>query len=187
MTARWQDGCWRGARQVRSRHCDARPDRNDISLLVLHNISLPPGQFGTPYVEAFFTGQLPVSADPYFSTIADLRVSAHFFIRRDGEIVQFVSTHDRAWHAGVSSFQGRERCNDFSIGIEIEGSDDCAYLDAQYAQLVALTLAIVAEYPAITLERITGHQHVAPQRKTDPGSFFDWDRYRRMLSTSWTR
>lgn len=181
-TSPWQNGWWHKARVVRSTHCDRRPDPSDISLLVIHNISLPPGKFGGADVEDFFTGKLERDADPYFSTIAHLRVSAHFFIRRDGEVVQFVSTEQRAWHAGVSSFDGRERCNDFSIGIELEGSDDCAFTDAQYLQLSALTQDIMALYPAISSARISGHQHIAPIRKTDPGPFFDWGRYRASLS-----
>ncbi len=183
----WHTGWWAEARAVHSPHCDARPDPEDISLLVLHNISLPPGQFGQSHVEDFFSGRLNVAAHPYFATIASMRVSAHFFVRRDGEVLQFVSTHDRAWHAGQSSFQGRERCNDFSIGIEIEGSDDCAFTDVQYERLADLSQAIIVQHPLITLERITGHQHIAPLRKTDPGPFFDWDRYRRTLFALQTR
>ncbi len=180
----WENGWWHNARKVPSPHFDARPDAHDISLLVLHNISLPPGQFGSGDVEAFFTGHINSSAHPYFESIAHLRVSAHFFIRRDGEVVQFVATGARAWHAGVSSFQGRERCNDYSLGIELEGSDDTPFNSAQYHQLVQLSTDILRAFPRITLERIVGHQHIAPERKTDPGPFFDWDHYRRALCAS---
>lgn len=166
-------------------HCpspnfNARPGA-EISLLVIHNISLPPAQFKTGKVQAFFQNRLDVTEHPYFSGIADLRVSAHFLIERDGEVTQFVSCLDRAWHAGVSSFGGRDGCNDFSIGIELEGTDDQPFTDAQYRALVTLTLQLRAAWPAITVKRITGHSDIAPTRKTDPGPCFDWARYRSAL------
>ena len=160
--------------QMPSPNFDQRTDGAPASLLVIHNISLPPGQFGGPFIADLFLNQLDYNADPYFEQLRPLRVSAHFLIRRDGEVVQFVSANDRAWHAGVSAFCGRERCNDFSIGIELEGTDFEPFADAQYEALAALTLALKAAYP---LENVTGHEHIAPGRKTDPGPFFDWSDY----------
>lgn len=177
-----KQGWYTGARPVPSPYFDQRTGQQDISLLVIHNISLPPGQFGGPYIEQFFTGQLNPDEHPFFKVIYKMGVSAHCLIRRDGEVVQFVSFNDRAWHAGQSSFAGQERCNDYSIGIELEGSDFTAYTEAQYQSLDRLTRAITRHYPAITPERITGHQYIAPQRKTDPGLVFDWRKYRTMLT-----
>lgn len=170
-------GWLRGVRHCPSTHFNARPAGADISLLVIHNISLPPGQFGTGCVQQFFSGTLDRDAHPYFAEIAELRVSAHFLIERDGTVTQFVSCHDRAWHAGQSCFEGRENCNDFSLGIELEGTDDQPFADAQYASLVALTRVLQRAFPPITRARITGHEHIAPGRKTDPGPCFDWARY----------
>ncbi len=153
---------------------DARPDGTEISLLVIHNISLPPGEFGGGYIEALFANSLNCDAHPYFDQLRGLRVSSHFLICRDGSARQFVSTLDRAWHAGVSEFQGRQRCNDFSIGIELEGSDHEAFCDAQYETLAVLTRALTLRHP---LTDVAGHQHIAPGRKTDPGPFFDWARF----------
>ncbi|MCG3729960.1 1,6-anhydro-N-acetylmuramyl-L-alanine amidase AmpD [Vibrio cincinnatiensis] len=169
-----QHGWYQGARRVESPFYDQRPDERDISLLVVHNISLPPGQFGGPYIEQFFSGTLASQAHPFFKVIEKMQVSAHCLIRRDGEVVQFVPFSARAWHAGQSSFAGRERCNDYSIGIELEGSDFIAYTQAQYQALVSLTEQLMAHYPTLTRERITGHQYIAPMRKTDPGLVFDW-------------
>lgn len=171
-------GWYRLARKVPSPHCDARGDSEDISLLVIHNISLPPGQFGGPYIEQFFLGQLDVEQHPFFKVIAPMRVSAHCVIRRDGEVVQLVPFGLRAWHAGVSSFAGRAKCNDYSIGIELEGTDFVPYTAAQYQALISLTQALMARYPHITVPRVTGHQYIAPLRKTDPGLVFDWPRLR---------
>lgn len=154
-----------------------RPEGGDISLLVIHNISLPPGQFGSGCVQQFFCGRLDHAAHPYFSGIAGLRVSAHFLIERNGSVTQFVSCLHRAWHAGQSSFAGRDDCNDFSIGVELEGTDDQPFTDAQYESLLELSQALARAYPLITRERITGHEHIAPGRKTDPGPFFDWHAY----------
>ncbi|WP_394240146.1 1,6-anhydro-N-acetylmuramyl-L-alanine amidase AmpD [Vibrio astriarenae] len=176
-----RNGWYSAARHVPSLHFNQRADSQDISLLVLHNISLPPGQFGSSHIEQFFTGQLDASEHPFFTHIANLEVSAHCLIRRDGEVVQFVSFLDRAWHAGASSFAGRDKCNDYSIGIELEGTDSVAYTDAQYQALSELAGELMRHYPLITLERVTGHQYIAPLRKSDPGLVFDWGRFRREL------
>lgn len=170
------------ARQVPSPNFDERPAGCDIELLVIHGISLPPGEFGGPHIDALFTNTLDVEAHPFFREIDGLRVSTHLLIRRDGELVQYVSLDKRAWHAGVSSFQGRERCNDFSIGIELEGTDDTPYTDAQYAALVEQAAALVRAFPGLNEQRIVGHSDIAPGRKTDPGPAFDWARFRRDLS-----
>lgn len=175
------NGWYCAARHVPSPFFDQRPPGQDVSLLVVHNISLPPGQFGGPYIEQFFTGQLNPDTHPFFAVIYKMGVSAHCLIRRDGEVVQFVSFAQRAWHAGNSSFAGRDKCNDYSIGIELEGSDYVVYSDAQYAALTALTQSIQSRYPKITIPRITGHQYIAPLRKRDPGLVFDWTKYRRAL------
>ncbi|MEZ9040463.1 MULTISPECIES: 1,6-anhydro-N-acetylmuramyl-L-alanine amidase AmpD [unclassified Vibrio] len=176
------NGWYDNARHVPSPYFDARPSADDISLLVVHNISLPPGQFGGPYIELFFTGKLDPKEHPFFKVIHQMGVSAHCLIRRDGEVVQFVSFLDRAWHAGQSSFAGRERCNDYSIGIELEGSDFVAYTEQQYQSLAQLTETLVSNFPQITRQRITGHQYIAPLRKTDPGLVFDWKKYQGQLS-----
>jgi AmpD protein len=165
------------ARRIASPNFDARPANEAVSLVVIHGISLPPGVFGGDGVERLFTNTLDPTANAYYATIADLRVSAHFFIRRDGALVQFVSCSQRAWHAGVSSWRARERCNDFSIGIELEGADDVAYAAVQYTKLARLLLALQRRYP---LEAAVGHSDVAPGRKTDPGPAFDWDRLARL-------
>ncbi len=170
-----------GARQHPSPNQDARPDGDGISLIVVHNISLPPGRFGGSWIDDFFTNRLDPSCHPYFEQICDMRVSAHLLIRRDGEVVQYVPFSRRAWHAGVSQFQGRERCNDFSIGIELEGDDETPYTEQQYRALAELSAALMAAYPAIVPERITGHCDIAPGRKTDPGPAFDWKRFHEML------
>lgn len=176
-------GLLRGARYLASPNCDERPDARDISLLVIHNISLPPDQFGGPWIADLFMRRLDASAHPYFETLKDLKVSAHCVIYRNGQLTQFVPFHKRAWHAGVSSFQGRERCNDFSIGIEMEGCDSKPFTQKQYRRLIAVTRALMRAYPSITPQRITGHSDIAPGRKTDPGPHFDWTRFRRQLQT----
>lgn len=173
------DGWCPQARRLPSPNFDARPEGVAPELLVIHNISLPPGQFGGPYIGGLFTNTLDHAAHPYFDQLRPLRVSAHFLIDRDGRLTQFVAANARAWHAGVSSFEGRERCNDFSIGIELEGSDFVPFEDAQYDSLAALTLALRRRYG---LRAVTGHEHIAPGRKTDPGPFFDWQRYMRSCS-----
>lgn len=166
---------------IRSPNFSERPANVSIDLLILHNISLPPGHFGNDEVEALFCNRLDFSAHPYYATIAHREVSCHVFIRRTGELVQYVPLTKRAWHAGLSSFQGRNSCNDFSIGIELEGEDEIPYEQAQYHQLAELSRALMEKYPAITLDRIVGHSDVAPGRKTDPGPSFDWDYFHRML------
>ncbi|SDW25756.1 N-acetylmuramyl-L-alanine amidase, negative regulator of AmpC, AmpD [Nitrosomonas eutropha] len=172
------DGYLVHARYIPSPNCDERPDGNDISLLVIHAISLPPEEFGGEGVIELFTNQINPQAHPYYQELTGLKVSSHFFIRRDGEIIQFVPCTLRAWHAGVSCWQGRTRCNDFSIGIELEGSDNQPFAPIQYARLVKLTQALQATYP---IHDIVGHVDIAPQRKTDPGPCFDWQSYREAL------
>lgn len=174
-----EDGWSSGVQRMPSPNFDARAAGTNIDLLVIHNISLPPGQFGGSHIADLFGNCLDCDAHPYFDQLRSLRVSAHFLIRRDGEVMQFVSANDRAWHAGVSTFGGRERCNDFSIGIELEGTDFEPFEPPQYEALAALTQALQARYP---LTDVAGHEHIAPGRKTDPGPFFDWERYRTLIS-----
>ncbi len=162
------------ARYVPSPNYNERPVGANVDLVVIHNISLPPGEFGGPYIDALFTNHLDASLDPYFIEIAALKVSSHCLIRRDGEIVQYVPFDKRAWHAGESNFRGRENCNDFSVGIELEGTDEIPYTSIQYAVLANLILVLKQTYPDITDSRIVGHNTIAPTRKTDPGSVFDW-------------
>ncbi len=158
----------------RSPHADLRPENVAIDMIVVHCISLPPGEFGGGAIEDFFCGQLNVAAEPYFSSIANLRVSAHLLIKRSGEILQFVPFHQRAWHAGESFYQGKAHCNDFSIGIELQGADDIPYEQIQYQQLATVAQQLMQVYPSITKDRIVGHVDIAPGRKTDPGPAFDW-------------
>ncbi|WP_188704784.1 1,6-anhydro-N-acetylmuramyl-L-alanine amidase AmpD [Silvimonas iriomotensis] len=165
-------GWYAPARKVPSPNCDARPVDTPVELLVIHNISLPPGEFGGDLVERLFTNTIPAD-HPLFADLGALRVSAHFLIRRDGQVVQFVSVHERAAHAGVSDWQGRARCNDFSVGIELEGTDHIPFTDAQYAALIPLAQALGQTCP---LRAIVGHNDIAPLRKTDPGPCFDWQR-----------
>ena len=167
------DGWMGAARRIDSPNADDRPVGEAISLIVVHSISLPPAEFGGDDIVRLFTNTLDPDAHPYFSGISSLRVSAHFLIRRDGELTQFVSCLKRAWHAGLSSFNGRENCNDFSIGIELEGCDDSPFEDAQYVQLVALIKLIRTCFP---IDAVVGHSCVSPGRKTDPGPCFDWQR-----------
>ncbi len=162
-----------GARPAPSPNCDERPAGCAIDLLVVHGISLPPGQFGGDAIEALFTNRLDCGAHPYYAGLRGLRVSAHFLIRRDGQLLQFVSCDRRAWHAGVSAFRGRGRCNDFSIGVELEGTDERPYEDVQYARLAALVRGLRTRY---RLDHLAGHSDIAPGRKTDPGPLFDWPR-----------
>jgi AmpD protein len=169
------------ARQVPSPNQDDRPEGAEPELVVVHCISLPPGQFGGPHIEELFTNRLDPAAHPYFAEIAQMAVSAHLLIRRDGGLVQFVPFHRRAWHAGASCYEGRERCNDFSIGVELEGTDDGDYEDAQYSALVDVVEALGRVYPAIRPERIAGHSDIAPGRKADPGPGFDWQSLHGML------
>lgn len=165
-----------------SPNCDQRPTAAEINLLVIHNISLPPADFSTDAVIEFFCNRLDHDAHPYFATIKALKVSAHLFIRRTGQIIQFVPFEQRAWHAGESSFEDQTCCNDFSIGIELEGIDNLAYTINQYQQLVQVTRCLMQCYPRITPERIVGHSDIAPARKTDPGPSFDWSYYRGLLT-----
>jgi AmpD protein len=167
------DGLVQNARQIASPNCDARPADTPIELIVIHNISLPPGEYGGDGVLELFTNQLDPTAHPYYAEIHHLKVSAHFFIQRNGELIQFVPCSKRAWHAGVSNWKGRQRCNDFSIGIELEGSDDDTFEDAQYRQLNILLATLHHTYP---IKGIAGHADIAPGRKTDPGPGFDWSR-----------
>jgi len=162
------------ARRVESPNCDDRPPGVLPTLLVVHGISLPPGEFGGPWIDALFTNELPTDGHPYFAGIAGLRVSAHALIRRDGEVVQYVQFHRRAWHAGESQWQGRERCNDFSIGIELEGTDASAYESVQYSALARLAARLCRAYPSLSPDRLVGHSDLAPGRKSDPGIAFDW-------------
>lgn len=171
------------ARCLPSPNCDERPVGIAVDLIVIHGISLPPGQFGGPWIDALFTNTLDPAVHPYFQAIAGLRVSAHLLIRRDGDLTQYAPFHRRAWHAGPSEYAGRSRCNDFSIGIELEGADQIPYADDQYQRLAAVIPALRQVYPAITPERLVGHADIAPGRKTDPGPAFDWARLRRLLSS----
>lgn len=175
-------GLLAGVRQVLSPHFDSRPGDVAPELIVVHGISLPPGEFGGPWIDRLFAGDLPRDAHPSFRDTAALRVSAHAVIRRDGSITQYVPFGLRAWHAGQSQYQGRSGCNDFSIGIELEGTDTTPYTDAQYENLAALVRALLAAYPTLSADRISGHSDIAPGRKTDPGPAFDWERWRRMLA-----
>jgi AmpD protein len=170
-----------GARQVLSPHFDERPRGVLPELLVVHGISLPPGEFGGPWIDQLFTGTLSPEAHPCFREVAASRVSAHALIRRDGQIVQYVPFGQRAWHAGQSAYRGRAACNDFSIGVELEGTDDTPYTDAQYETLAALSAALLSAYPSLSAQAIAGHSEVAPGRKTDPGAAFDWARFRGRL------
>lgn len=168
--------------RIPSPNCDERPDPTDISLLVIHCISLPPGQFGDDYISQLFCNQLNPNDDAYFQSIYQLKVSAHLLVRRDGTCVQYVPFDQRAWHAGASNFQGRERCNDFSIGIELEGIEHIPYTDAQYQQLAKVIRTLLACYPRLSQQRITGHSDIAPGRKTDPGQSFNWTRLLDLLA-----
>jgi AmpD protein len=173
------DGWCPQAARYDSPNFDARPAGTQVELLVIHNISLPAGRFGGPHIADLFTNRVDFAADPSFADLRGLTVSAHFLVRRDGRVIQFVSCNERAWHAGVSCFDGREQCNDFSVGIEVEGSDFVVFTPAQYEALAVLTQALAARYP---LAAATGHQHIAPGRKTDPGPCFDWDLYMQKLT-----
>ena len=174
-------GLLAGVRQVLSPHFDERPTGVVPDLLVVHGISLPPGEFGGPWIDRLFTGTLPADAHPEFRERAGLRVSAHALIRRDGQIVQYVPFGARAWHAGKSAYRGRNACNDFSIGVELEGTDETPYTDAQYDSLARLTAALLASYPSLSTQAIVGHSDIAPDRKSDPGPAFEWERFRALL------
>ncbi len=177
------EGLVNEARYSPSSNHDERPPGTKINLLVIHNISLPPGQFGGPWIDDLFLNRLDPDADPYFKNICKLQVAAHLLIRRDGELIQYVPLSRRAWHAGQSEFQGCSGCNDFSIGIELEGTDDLPYADVQYPALAQVAYLIMRCYPAISPERVVGHCDIAPERKTDPGPAFDWRRFRGLLAS----
>jgi AmpD protein len=177
------DGGWlAGARRRASPHFDARPAGVAPDLIVVHGISLPPGEFGGPWIERLFTTGLPPDAHPYFAALAGLRVSSHLVVGRDGGLTQYVKFTDRAWHAGQSAYGGRTACNDFSIGIELEGTDSVPYEPAQYDALAGAIAALCAAYPSLSSERVVGHDEIAPGRKTDPGPAFDWQRARRLIA-----
>lgn len=172
------------ARKQPSPNCDDRPADENLSLIVIHNISLPPGAFGGPYIDALFTNQLDPDDHPYFAQIHKAKVSSHLLIRRDGEVVQYVPFSKRAWHAGESCYEGRECCNDFSIGIELEGTDDVSYTDVQYEKLADVVSGLIKAYSGLSNKRVTGHCDIAPERKTDPGPVFDWARLSDSLKQS---
>ena len=170
------------ARQHSSPNCDLREDESNISLIVIHGISLPPGEYGGDYIDQLFTNSLNPNEHPYFKEIEGLKVSSHILIRRDGELVQYVPLQKRAWHAGVSCYKNRENCNDFSIGIELEGEDETAYTDIQYQVLSEVIQSLIETYPGLNKDTIAGHCDIAPGRKTDPGDAFDWQRLNTLLS-----
>jgi len=177
------DGAWLvDVRRVASPNCDARPVDGEVSLIVVHGISLPPGEFGGPWIDALFTNRLDPGLHPYFAEIGGLRVSSHVLIRRDGELVQYVAFDCRAWHAGQSCYQGRADCNDFAIGIELEGEDHTPYTDVQYQRLSELVAVLRRQFPRVGVDAIVGHCDIAPGRKTDPGPAFDWRRLRDLLA-----
>ncbi len=180
-------GVMRGVRQFESPNHDARPAGVACDLIVVHGISLPPGTFGGPWIDYLFTNVLPADAHPYFATISDRKVSSHLLIRRDGEITQYVNFNERAWHAGQSSYAGREACNDFSIGVELEGADTTPYADVQYPVLANIVSALCRAYPRLSPSRLVGHSDIAPGRKTDPGPAFDWPRARRLVELACLR
>lgn len=169
------------ARQVNSSNMDERPVGVQPDLIIVHGISLPPGEYGGPWIDQLFTNQLPADSHPYFKQIEGLKVSTHVLICRDGELVQYVPFQRRAWHAGASNYNGRERCNDFSIGIELEGTDDTPYEAVQYMQLAKVILSLCKHYPSLSIDHVVGHSDVAPGRKTDPGESFDWERLRALI------
>ncbi len=175
------DGIVREAQQFLSPFCDARPGADAVELVVLHGISLPPGRFGGPWIERLFTGTLPEGQHSYLDASIGLRVSSHLLITRPGELLQFVPLARRAWHAGLSRFGDRMRCNDFAVGIELEGCDDIPYTEPQYRCLTSLLRTLIGHYPELDPTRIAGHEHIAPGRKTDPGPAFDWQRLEREL------
>ncbi|MES9874417.1 MAG: 1,6-anhydro-N-acetylmuramyl-L-alanine amidase AmpD [Candidatus Sedimenticola sp. PURPLELP] len=176
------EGRLEGVRQHPSPNQDERPEGCPVDLLVIHNISLPPNEFGGPWIDNLFHNCLDPDTHPYFRDICYLQVSAHILIRRTGEVIQYVPFSQRAWHAGISCFRGREKCNDFSIGIELEGADDITYTDEQYESLGAVTKTLLEHYPTLSHEQIVGHSDIAPGRKTDPGDAFDWVRFKQLLA-----
>jgi AmpD protein len=177
-----ETGLLQGARQIASPNCDARPEGVEADLIVVHGISLPPGEFGGPWIERLFTNSLPAEVHPYFTEVGSLRVSSHLVVMRDGTVTQYVKFTERAWHAGPSVYQGREACNDFSVGVELEGTDTLPYEAAQYDALARVVAALCAAYPRLSADRIVGHSDIAPGRKTDPGPAFDWPLARRLIA-----
>jgi AmpD protein len=175
-------GLMRGVRQIASPNHDSRPAGIEADLIVVHGISLPPGEFAGPWIERLFTNTLPAEAHPYFAEVCSRRVSSHLVIERDGAMTQYVKFTDRAWHAGKSCYQGREACNDFSVGIELEGTDTLPYEAAQYAALAEAVASLCSAYPRLSPDRLTGHSDIAPGRKTDPGPAFDWQLARRLIA-----
>jgi len=177
-------GLMLGATQIASPNCDSRPSGIETDLIVVHGISLPPGEFGGPWIDRLFTNTLPPDEHPYFAEVCSLRVSSHLAVRRDGAVTQYVKFTDRAWHAGPSVYRGREACNDFSVGVELEGSDTLPYELAQYHALAQVVAALCAAYPRLSPARLVGHSDVAPGRKTDPGPSFDWPLARRLIAAA---
>jgi AmpD protein len=182
-----ESGLMRGVRQITSPNRDSRPAGVETDLIVVHGISLPPGEFGGPWIDRLFTNTLPAELHPYFAEIGTLRVSSHLVVQRDGAVTQYVSFPERAWHAGKSEFEGREACNDFSIGVELEGTDTLPYEAAQYDALAEVVAALCAAYPGLSPARVVGHSDVAPGRKTDPGPAFDWPRARHLIGAAGPR
>jgi AmpD protein len=177
-------GLMRGARQIASPNHDARPAGVEADLIVVHGISLPPGEFGGPWIDRLFTNTLPAQIHPYFAEVCSLRVSSHLVLDRDGAVTQYVSVRDRAWHAGKSMYEGREACNDFSVGVELEGTDTLPYEAAQYQALAKVVAALCAAFPRLSPDRVVGHSDIAPGRKTDPGPAFDWPRARALIAAA---
>jgi AmpD protein len=173
-----------GARQIASPNRDARPAGVDADLIVVHGISLPPGEFGGPWIDRLFTNTLPPDVHPYFAEVGSMRVSSHLVLDRDGAVTQYVNLQERAWHAGKSMYEGREACNDFSVGVELEGTDTLPYEAAQYDALAELVAALCAAYPRLSPDRVVGHSDIAPGRKTDPGPAFDWARARGLIAAA---
>ena len=177
-------GLMLGVRQIASPNHDARPPGVEADLIVVHGISLPPGKFGGPWIDQLFTNSLPAEIHPYFAEVCSLRVSSHLVVQRDGAVTQYVRFTDRAWHAGVSSYEGREACNDFSVGVELEGTDDLEYEPVQYSVLAEVVAALCAAYPRLSPQRMAGHNDVSPGRKTDPGPAFDWAHAHRLIAAA---
>jgi AmpD protein len=177
-----KSGLLRGVRQIASPNHDSRPEGVDADLIVVHGISMPPGEFGGPWIDRLFTNTLPLDAHPYFAEVGSLRVSSHLVVMRDGAVTQYVKFTERAWHAGKSSFEGRDACNDFSVGVELEGTDTLPYEAVQYGALAQVVAALCAAYPGLSPDRLAGHSDIAPGRKTDPGPAFDWQLARRLIA-----
>jgi AmpD protein len=179
-----ESGLMDGATQIASPNYDARPPGVEADLIVVHGISLPPGEFGGPWIDRLFTNTLPAEVHPYFAEVDSLRVSSHVVVKRDGAVTQYVKFTERAWHAGISIYRGREACNDFSVGVELEGTDTLPYEAAQYAALAEVVAALCTAYPRLSPDRLVGHSDIAPGRKTDPGPAFDWPRARRLIAAA---